>query len=336
MGPDESARAALPQLLRPHWKKLRRRVKQGRFSAERHPAAPDTDRFETTAIRHGSRRADYGQVRSSDCSASRRNANDPRRPPRRGDRRQWLEQILRTERRKPVSWPERMAADARRQQADGSEAMGGVPGRPCRKGTASRIGSRRGDAGASAAHRPQTPPPRPTVRRSAERNNRNLSDLLQELRVAGLGVQVLFGFLLSLPFTVRFTKLDAPSRTSTRATLLFTALSTALLDQPRGLPPVGLPAPSKGAPVAIRQCLRAPGAGQRRRGDLARNLADHGLHRCELDRDALSAATSASFACCGSRCRSARSTQIGSRCRTTDEAPRRAPAAQTHSGSRRR
>ena len=29
----------------------------------------------------------------------------------------------------------------------------------------------------------------------AERNNRNLSDLLQELRVAGLGVQVLFGLL---------------------------------------------------------------------------------------------------------------------------------------------
>ena len=43
---------------------------------------------------------------------------------------------------------------------------------------------------------------------AAERNDRNLGDLLQELRVAGLGVQVLFGFLLSLPFTVRFVKLD--------------------------------------------------------------------------------------------------------------------------------
>ena len=31
------------------------------------------------------------------------------------------------------------------------------------------------------------------------RSDRNLTDLLQELRVAGLGVQVLFGFLLSLP-----------------------------------------------------------------------------------------------------------------------------------------
>jgi uncharacterized protein DUF6328 len=35
----------------------------------------------------------------------------------------------------------------------------------------------------------------------AERDDRNLIELLQELRVAGLGVQVLFGFMLSLPFT---------------------------------------------------------------------------------------------------------------------------------------
>ena len=42
----------------------------------------------------------------------------------------------------------------------------------------------------------------------AERNNRNFAELLQELRVAGLGVQVLFGFLLSLPFTNRFARLS--------------------------------------------------------------------------------------------------------------------------------
>jgi|ERR1700722_8266731 len=66
----------------------------------------------------------------------------------------------------------------------------------------------------------------------AQRNNRNLSDLLQELRVAGLGVQVLFGFLLSLPFTVRFTKLDGAQQGLYKATLLCTALSTALLISP--------------------------------------------------------------------------------------------------------
>ena len=65
-----------------------------------------------------------------------------------------------------------------------------------------------------------------------ERNNRNLSELLQELRVAGLGVQVLFGFLLALPFTVRFTKLDGAQQDLYKATLLCTALSTALLISP--------------------------------------------------------------------------------------------------------
>ena len=66
----------------------------------------------------------------------------------------------------------------------------------------------------------------------AQRNNRNLADLLQELRVAGLGVQVLFGFLLSLPFTVRFTKLDAAQKDLYKATLLCAALSTAFLISP--------------------------------------------------------------------------------------------------------
>jgi Family of unknown function (DUF6328) len=72
----------------------------------------------------------------------------------------------------------------------------------------------------------------PPPERLVERNNRNLSDLLQELRVAGLGVQVLFGFLLALPFTVRFTKLDGAQQDLYKATLLCTALSTALLISP--------------------------------------------------------------------------------------------------------
>jgi O-antigen/teichoic acid export membrane protein len=65
-----------------------------------------------------------------------------------------------------------------------------------------------------------------------ERNNRNLSDLLQELRVAGLGVQMLFGFLLSLPFTVRFVKLDGAQRDLYQASLLCAAMATALLVSP--------------------------------------------------------------------------------------------------------
>jgi ABC-type Fe3+ transport system permease subunit len=66
----------------------------------------------------------------------------------------------------------------------------------------------------------------------AQRDDRNLTDLLQELRVAGLGVQVLFGFLLSLPFTTGFSHLHGSQRALYVASLLLAALSTALLCAP--------------------------------------------------------------------------------------------------------
>jgi putative flippase GtrA len=72
----------------------------------------------------------------------------------------------------------------------------------------------------------------PRQESQAQRDDRNLAELLQELRVAGLGVQVLFGFLLSLPFTNRFTKLSHPQRELYLASLLLAAVSTALLVGP--------------------------------------------------------------------------------------------------------
>jgi hypothetical protein len=42
----------------------------------------------------------------------------------------------------------------------------------------------------------------------AERLDRNLNELLQELRVAQTGVQILFAFLLTLPFAARFGGVD--------------------------------------------------------------------------------------------------------------------------------
>jgi uncharacterized protein DUF6328 len=65
-----------------------------------------------------------------------------------------------------------------------------------------------------------------------ERDDRNLMELLQELRVAGLGVQVLFGFLLSLPFTNRFLKLTHAQRGLFIADLFLAALATVLLLAP--------------------------------------------------------------------------------------------------------
>jgi O-antigen/teichoic acid export membrane protein len=72
--------------------------------------------------------------------------------------------------------------------------------------------------------------PRPET--EEERDDRNLAELLQELRVAGLGVQVLFGFLLSLPFTSRFSKLGGGQRDLYLASLTLAAVSTALLVGP--------------------------------------------------------------------------------------------------------
>ena len=63
----------------------------------------------------------------------------------------------------------------------------------------------------------------------AQRDDRNLTELIQELRVVGLGVQVLFGFLLSLPFTVKFAQLSQGRRDLYLASLTLAAVATALL-----------------------------------------------------------------------------------------------------------
>jgi len=65
-----------------------------------------------------------------------------------------------------------------------------------------------------------------------ERLDRNLLELLNELRVALPGVQVLFAFLLTVPFTQRFTTLTATQEKVYYATLLATAMSALLLIAP--------------------------------------------------------------------------------------------------------
>jgi hypothetical protein len=65
-----------------------------------------------------------------------------------------------------------------------------------------------------------------------ERADRNLSDLLQELRVALPGVQVLFAFLLTVPFTQRFTTLSDFEEKLYFGVLISVALATVLLVAP--------------------------------------------------------------------------------------------------------
>src|SRR3712207_8072213 len=62
--------------------------------------------------------------------------------------------------------------------------------------------------------------------------NRNLNELLQELRVAFTGVQIMFAFLLGLAFTQRFTELDGFGVTVYTVALLTTASATMLLLAP--------------------------------------------------------------------------------------------------------
>jgi hypothetical protein len=65
-----------------------------------------------------------------------------------------------------------------------------------------------------------------------QRADRNLSDLLQELRVALPGVQVLFGFLLTVPFTQRFDDLTSFQQKLYFGVLIAVALATVLLVAP--------------------------------------------------------------------------------------------------------
>src|SRR5579875_1571606 len=66
----------------------------------------------------------------------------------------------------------------------------------------------------------------------AERLDRNFNELLQELRVAQTGVQILFAFLLSIAFQHNFTKLSAEQRDLYIGTLVSAALAAVLIIAP--------------------------------------------------------------------------------------------------------
>jgi Family of unknown function (DUF6328) len=65
-----------------------------------------------------------------------------------------------------------------------------------------------------------------------ERLDRELNELLQELRVALPGVQVLFAFLLTVPFSQGFTRMTDLQRDVYFGTLLATAVASILFISP--------------------------------------------------------------------------------------------------------
>ena len=64
---------------------------------------------------------------------------------------------------------------------------------------------------------------------AVEKLDRNWMELLQELRVLQTGVQILAGFLLTLPFQARFETLDDFQTTLYLANVTLAALTTALI-----------------------------------------------------------------------------------------------------------
>src|SRR5687768_4082624 len=73
------------------------------------------------------------------------------------------------------------------------------------------------------------PDDNPRNESEAERNDRNYQELLQEMRVMQAGVQILFGFLLSLAFQSRFSEVTDFQRHLYLATLIGAMLSTGFL-----------------------------------------------------------------------------------------------------------
>ena len=68
-----------------------------------------------------------------------------------------------------------------------------------------------------------------------ERLDRNWASLLQELRVVQTGVQLLTGFLLTLPFQQRFDQLDGEMRAVFLATVSCAVAASVLLIAPVGI-----------------------------------------------------------------------------------------------------
>lgn len=86
---------------------------------------------------------------------------------------------------------------------------------------------------AAPASQPTSDPPPDASRESPkERLDRELIELLNELRVVLTGVQVLFAFLLTLPFTDRFQDLLPTQRLMFSVAFTVTATASVLLIAP--------------------------------------------------------------------------------------------------------
>ena len=96
---------------------------------------------------------------------------------------------------------------------------------------------------------------------SAQRINRELIELLNELRVALPGVQVLFAFLLALPFQQRFEETTSFQKDVFFAGLSLAFVATALLIAPTAVHRLNFRAHDKEGIVLVSNRLVIAGTG---------------------------------------------------------------------------
>lgn len=94
-----------------------------------------------------------------------------------------------------------------------------------------------------------------------QRLNRELIELLNEVRVALPGVQVLFAFLLAVPFQQRFAETTSFQRDAYFVALALSLIATALLIAPTTLHRLNFRAKDKEAIVFISNRLVIAGTG---------------------------------------------------------------------------
>ena len=94
-----------------------------------------------------------------------------------------------------------------------------------------------------------------------ERINRELIELLNELRVALPGVQILFAFLLAVPFTQRFARVTDVQKDAFMVALLCSLAGTALLIAPSAFHRIRFRDRDKEALIRIANVLTIAGLG---------------------------------------------------------------------------
>ena len=112
----------------------------------------------------------------------------------------------------------------------------------------------------------------------SEKVNRELIELINELRVALVGVQVLFAFLLAVPFAQGFADVTNLQKALFFVVLCSTAIASALLVAPSAYHRINFRSKDKEQMLRTSNGLMIGGLVVRRRLDHRRGRADRRLH----------------------------------------------------------